>query len=124
MAFLSRDGLLLKSKVVVKKVEFDDGEFVFVKQMSGKERDAFEGLIITRNTTEDGKVTYERVLESFRARLAVCTVCDELGHLLLTADDVDLLNENMSAARLQDIADAAQELNKITPEKKADATKK
>ena len=124
MAFLSRENLLKKSKLIVQKVDFEDGSFVFVKQMSGRERDAFEGLIIARNTTEDGKVTYERVLESFRARLAVCTVCDEQGHLLLTVDDVAALNDNMSAAMLQDIVDAAQELNKITPEKKADAVKK
>lgn len=124
MGFLSREELLRKHKSVIKKVEFEDGNFVYVKQMSGKERDAFEGLIITRNTAEDGKVIYERVLQSFRARLAVCTVCDEEGNLMFTVDDVDNLNDCLSAAQLQDIVDVAQELNKITPEKKADAVKK
>ena len=124
MAFLDRKSLLEKRAVKVQKVDLANDNHVFVKQMTGKELDAFEAMIIVRKETDDGKVTYERILDSFRARLAVCTLCEESGKLLLTPTDVDILNENITAADLQTIADMASDLNKITPEKKTDETKK
>lgn len=122
MGFLSKKELLQKRPPKVQKVDMGGDDFVFVKQMTGRERDAFESLIIEK-TTVDGKVVYNQVLDAFRARLAVCSLCDEAGELLFSLADVDQLNESLSAAQLQAIVEASQELNKISTEAKATAEK-
>ena len=111
---LNREKLLKKEVLDVVKVDLGKDEFVFVRQMTGRERDKFEHSIIS--VTEDGKM--DRKMEDFRAKLAVCTVCDEKGVLSLEPTDYTLLSQNMTAARLEKIVNVAQELNKITEEDK------
>lgn len=123
MAFLNRDGLLKKQALKVEKVELDNEEHVFIKQMSGKARDRFEQSLSKIVKKKDGSTEYERLLDDFRAKLACCTLCDEDGSLLLTMDDAPLLSENMSAARLELIVNKAQEMNKISQEDKENLTK-
>lgn len=114
MAQLTRDLLLRKQDLRVEKVEFEDGAFVYVKQMTGRARDNFEQSLIEQRIAPDGTVSYERNLLDFRAKLAVCTVCDEEGNLLLSLEDAPILSEAMSAARLEVIVNHAQEINKIS----------
>ena len=123
MAQLTRDALLKKQVLKIEKVEFDDGDFVHVKQMTGRARDNFEQSLMDKVTDKDGVVSYERNLLDFRAKLAVCTICDEEGNLLLTSSDISILSEAMSAARLESIVNAAQELNKITKKDKENLLK-
>ena len=118
MTFLSRNKLLEKQKLEITKVDLGDGEFVYVRQMTGRERDNFEKLLYTINTNKKGEITTERHLEDFRAKLVVNAVCDEKGVLLLNLDDFSVLSQNMSAARLEKIVNAAQKLNAITEEDK------
>ena len=80
MALLDRKALLAKEKLEVTKVDLGDGNYVFVRQMTGRERDRFEQSLIKENKNAEGG--YEKTLEDFRAKLAVCTVSDEDGNLI------------------------------------------
>jgi len=114
MGLLDRKKLLEKEKLEVEKVDLTKDEFIYVRQMTGAERDMFERSLYV--VDKDNKVSTR--LENFRAKLAVCTVCDEKGTLLLLPEDVNTLSRSMSAAKLEKIVNAAQKLNKITEKDK------
>jgi ABC-type ATPase involved in cell division len=116
---LSRNLLLQKEELEKVKVDLGKGEFVFVRQMTGRERDNFEQSLIKEKKNAKGEVvSYDRALGDFRAKLAVVTVCDEEGKALFLPDDYSLLSQNMSAKRLEIIVNAAQKLNAISEEDK------
>jgi len=116
---LSRSLLLQKEELEKVKVDLGKGEFVYVRQMTGRERDNFEQSLIKENKDLKGNVTgYDRALGDFRAKLAVVTVCDEEGKALFLPADYSLLSQNMSAKRLELIVNAAQKLNAISEEDK------
>jgi len=118
MAFLDRKELLKKEMLEVARVDLGKGDFVYVRQMTAFERDRFEQSL--RKEVKDGKgqTNFELALENFRAKLAVCTVSDEKGDLVLRPEDYPLLSQSMSAARMEKIINAAQKLNAITEEDK------
>ena len=116
---LSRQKLLEKEELQKEKVEFDNGDFVYVRQMTGRERDNFEQSLIKETKDAKGTVVgYDRALGDFRAKLAVVTVCDEAGNMIFLPDDYGTLSKHMSAKRLEMIVNKAQELNKISEEDK------
>jgi len=118
MALLDRKSLLAKEKLEVVKVELGD-DFVYVRQMTGRERDNFEQSLLKEVKDSRGQiVSYERSLQDFRAKLAVCTICDDKGTAILQPNDYPMLSQNMSAAKLEKIVQEAQKLNKITEEDK------
>ena len=124
MGLLDRAKLLRKEDLKIEKVDLGNDEFIFVRMMTGRERDRFEQSLIKEVKNAKGRVTdYERAIEDFRAKLAVCTVCDEGGKLVLTPDDYPALSVNMSAKRLEAIINKAQELNKISEEDKDNLVK-
>jgi len=116
---LSRNLLLQKEELEKVRVDLGKGEFVYVRQMTGRERDNFEqSLIKEKKDTKGNVVSYDRALGDFRAKLAVVTCCDEDGKGLFLPDDYSLLSQNMSARRLELIVNAAQKLNAISEEDK------
>lgn len=116
---LDRKHLLSKEKLEIVKVDLGKDEFVYVRQMTGRERDRFEQSLIKETKDSKGAtISYDRSLEDFRAKLAVVTLCDEAGKSLLDPEDYPVLSQNMSAARLEKIVNEAQRLNKITEEDK------
>jgi len=115
MSLLSREDLLKKQALKIEKVDLGDGDYVYVKQMTGRERDRFEASII-RQVRRGNRIDYEHDLEDFRSKMAVCTVCDEHGNLLLKQDDYKTLGDSMPAAKLELIVEAAQRLNRISQE--------
>ena len=117
MTFLDRKKLLEKEKLEVVKVDLGKERFVCVRQMTGRERDRFEKSLV-RQVGKGVNITYESATDDFRAKLAVCTVCDEEGNLLLSAADVSVLSQSMSAFTLEKIVNVAQRLNKISEEDK------
>ena len=123
MALLMRKDLLKKQELKIERVALDNDDHVFVREMTGRERDHFESSMLKEVQDKDGNVDYKRNLEDFRAKLAVNTMCDETGNPLLDHKDYGRLSQNMSAARLGKIADAAQKLNKITEEDKENLVK-
>jgi len=118
MGLLNREQLLTKEELKIEKVDLGKDEFVFVRQMTGRERDRFEQSLVVSEERLDGTVTYTRALDDFRAKLAVQTICDEKGKLLLQPKDVSQLSMSMSAAKLELIVNKAQALNRITSEDK------
>lgn len=111
---LTRDSLLKKEDLQIEKVPLGKDEYVFVRQMTGRERDRFDQSLMQEKTDDTGKVIFARNLVDFRAKLAACTLCNAKGDLLLGIEDVPTLSQNMSAARLEKIMTTAQEMNKIS----------
>lgn len=116
MKILNRESLLKKENLKKEKVNLGKDEYVFVRQMTGRERDRFEQSLLKEVIDNKGQSEFKRSLDDFRAKLAVHTVCDEKGNNLLRPEDVSILSQNMSAARLELIVNKAQELNKISEE--------
>lgn len=123
MGLLSRTELLKKEELKIVKVELGQDEFVYVRQMTGRERDRFEQSLIKEVKDKKGNTTYEKATDDFRAKLSVCTVCDETGVLLFDYSDYETLSLHMSAARLERIVNEAQELNKISEVDRENLTK-
>jgi hypothetical protein len=116
---LDRSQLLAKEELKIEKVDLGKDEFVYVRAMTGRERDYFERSLIKEVKNNKGEVvSYDKSLEDFRAKLAVNTLCDEGGALILHHNDYGTLSQNMSAARLEKIVNVAQGLNAISEEDK------
>jgi hypothetical protein len=122
MAFLNREELLKKEQFKVERVDFPNGDFVFVRQMSSKMKDTLENSIL-KKITKGGKIEFEQDLTGFSAKLAALSLCDEEGNLLLSLKDADLLADNKPAAMIDLIATKAGVLNGISVEAKAEAVK-
>ena len=121
---LNRTKLLEREDLQIEKVEFENGDFVFVRQMTGHERDTFEQSLLKKKRDNKGTIIgYEQATEDFRAKLAVVTMCNEKGDLLLQAADYMLLSNSMSAKRLEKIINVAQGLNAISEEDKENLVK-
>lgn len=124
MALLDRKALLKKDDLKIEKVDLGRGEFVYVKQMSAREKDQFEMSLMKPIYDSNGNLLrMEQTLEDFRAKLAVNTICDEKGNLILLPEDYALLSENISAAKLEKIVAVAQRLNRITEKDKEELVK-
>ena len=113
---LNKEALLKKQELEVVEVDLGDGESVFVRQMSGHERDVYEQSQIRRFKDKKGNHDYEMQLDDFRARLVAHTACDADGKLLLEPRDYKQLSNAMSAQRLEKIVNVSQEINAITAE--------
>jgi hypothetical protein len=119
---LTKEDLLQKQVLKIEKVEFNNGDYVFVREMTGRERDTFERSIMKETRDKDGNVTYEGNIQDFRAKLCVHAVCDEKGNLLLRPENYEVLSINMSAGNLERIVNAAQKLSGISKEDRAALT--
>lgn len=83
------------------------GGEVYVRGMSGLERDAFETSIVQQR----GK-SQSVNLSNIRAKLCAASICDENGKLLFTQGDVSELGKK-SAIALQRVFEVAQKLSGI-----------
>jgi len=116
---LTKEALLAKEQLTNEKVEFEDGNFVFVRQMTGHERDVFEQSLLKKNRDNKGNIVgFEQATEDYRAKLAVVTICDEKGDLLLRPGDYATLSKMMSAKTLEKIVKVSQRINGIGEEEK------
>lgn len=120
---LNREALLKRDELKIEKIELGDGTHVFVRQMTGRERDLFERSLMREFKDKKGRVDYEKNLDDFRAKLAVVTICDDNGEMVLKPQDYPLLSQNMSAMKLEKIINVAQKLNSITEEDKEELLK-
>ncbi|MGD9163064.1 MAG: hypothetical protein PVG39_31960 [Desulfobacteraceae bacterium] len=123
MGLLNKKLLLQKDTLQIKKVELGGDDYVFVREMTGRERDNFEQSLMKEVRDTKGRRDYQSNLQDFRAKIAVNTICDENGSLILSMSDYEMLSKNMSASKLQRIVDEAQGLNKITDEDREEMTK-
>lgn len=85
------------------------GGYVYVKGMTGSERDSFEESLAI--VGKDG--TRTPTLKNFRAKLVARTIVDEQGRHLFTPADIDALGE-LDANDLQTVFNVAQRLSGMT----------
>ena len=114
MGELTRKDMLKRQELEIRKVDLGNDEFVFVREMSGRQRDAFEQSLMVEAADEKGEMKFKQSLADFRAKLVVNTACDSKGTPLFRPEDMETLSVNMGASRLDKIADAAKELNRIS----------
>jgi hypothetical protein len=108
MKILTRDEILAALDVEKELVSVPEwGGDIYIKGMTGAERDKFEASIISRN----GKDATVNML-NIRAKLASLTICDEGGKRLFTEADVMALSQK-SAVALQRVFKVAQRLSGI-----------
>jgi len=109
MTVLNRDDILKVKDIAVEKVEVPAwGGSVFVKGMTGTERDAFESSIVQQR----GKNASVN-MANIRAKLASQTICNEAGERLFSDADVKALGAK-SASALQLVFEVAQRLSGIS----------
>ena len=101
---LSKAKILAANDVKLEKVAVPEwGDDVFIKTLSGSERDAFEEAYSTEK------------MRNFRPRFLVLTLCDDKGNRLFTDDEVNALGEK-SAAVINRLFDKAWALNAFRSE--------
>lgn len=105
MGLLTRDKILKADDLKKERVHVPawNGD-VFVRTMTGKERDAFEGEVI-----REGRASTDNI----RARLLVRVLVDEEGNRLFKDEEADLLGEKSTDA-LEELVNVAQMLNAMT----------
>ena len=109
MPILNRDQILSSDDLVKELVPvLEWGGDVWVRGMTGSERDSFEMAVVEQR----GKKTAVN-MNNMRAKLCSRSICDEGGKLLFSEADVHKLGEK-SAAALSRIFMVAQRLSGIT----------
>jgi hypothetical protein len=110
---ISRDEFLSAQALATEWVpvpELGQDKGVFVRVLSGSERDAWEaGLAELR------KAGNKAHMQNFRARYVAVCACDDQGKPIFSDADVDALGAK-SGVLLDRIFDAARKLNKMFPE--------
>lgn len=110
MALLTRDAILQAQDLPKELVSVPEwGGEIYVRALTGAERDAFEQTIVERK----GKST-KMNFKNMRAKLVALTTVDEEGKRIFSDSDAELLGKK-SAAALTRVFEVAQRLSGITP---------
>lgn len=116
---LTKDDILSADDRGIEEVSVPEwGGVVYVRSMSGRQKDAFELSCYS----DDGKTERKR-LTNFRARLLALTICGPDGTLLFSEKDVNDLGQK-SVVALDRVLDVAKVLNGITKEAQEELVKK
>lgn len=123
--FISREKFLKKQEFKIEQVIIDEttGDFVYIKQMSGFDRDRLEQSMTIQTKDEKGNEIAKVTTENFKAKMICATVCDENGVLLLKPDDYKTINANFTADAIENLSNKASDLNKIRQKDQEDAVK-
>lgn len=106
--FLTRDDIL-DLAVAIEKLQTAYGT-VFVKGLSGEDRDTLESSLV--DVGPQGQVKQVR-LTNLRATIAQLGICDETGTRLFTKKDIPALSKR-PAAFLEAVTQKVQELSAMT----------
>lgn len=112
-----RDELLglVSQKPTLVSVKFC-GKDLFVREMTGAERDAFEADQVDAGKTGNA-------LKNFRARLLVRVLVDEAGVRVFTDADADTVG-NLPSREIRRVFDKAAKLNALDPDDVKELEKK
>ena len=115
---LNRESILSIKDYKVKPLTVPEwnNETIYVRTMTGQDRDRFEYLAMQMADDKEQMI-------GVRAKLAVMTICDENGELLFTDADLKALGDKSGVA-LDRVFEAAQEINRITDEEVEQLEKK
>ena len=111
---LNREDILAVEDIVIQPVDVPEwGGRVFIKGMTGAERDSFESSLVraTSKNKQDPSIDMSNV----RAKLCSRTICNEEGKLLFTPSDIKALTKK-SAVALQRCWDVARRLSGLSDE--------
>ena len=112
-AVLNRKDILEADDIKLELVSVPEwGGSVYVKGMTGSERDQYEAAMVTSKKPGEARVID---MSDLRAKLCSMTICDEKGSRLFSEKDVRKLTKK-SAAALQRIFKVAQRLSGIGDE--------
>lgn len=115
MKILTKDEILQADDIRKEEVKVPEwGGSVWVKTMSGKERDQFEAGIISGKGQRD--------LRNLRAKIVSVSVVDESGKRLFSSEDALGLGDK-SAKALDRVFSVAQRLSGLTPQDVEELTK-
>lgn len=109
MELLTKDQILGASDITKELVEVPEwGGAVYVKGLTGAERDAFEASILE---VRGNRQTFN--MQNVRARLAALSICDEKGYRMFTDTEVIQLSKKSAQAlnRLFEVASRLSGLN-------------
>lgn len=110
MALLGREAILEAKDMKTKDIPVPEwGGDVRIRMLSGRERDDFEASMV--DMRKDGSQV--RNIANLRARLVSLCAVNEAGERLFSPPDIKLLGEK-SAAALQRVFNACQELNAVS----------
>jgi hypothetical protein len=115
---LGKEQLLKGDELKKEKVEFDDGNFVYVREMTAHEKNTWEHSLYKTVKGPKGGQDMQMDLSDYNSKLAVCTLCGEDGKLLFSFNEYKQLGQKMSAAKMDKIVEVAQRINGITDEEK------
>lgn len=116
MSGLTRDQILGAQDITRVEVPVPEwGGSVFVRSLTGLERDAVDAGIAAANEAKT-------LLINARARFAAAYICDDTGAALFTDRDIDALGAK-SAVALGRVCDAGNKLNKLEAGSVEDAAK-
>jgi hypothetical protein len=82
--------------------------------MSAKAKEEYQRSLIDISFDKNGNPQSKEKTNNFYAKLAVCTMCDEEGNLIMQSSDIPKMSEFLKASKLEKIADAAQKLNMMS----------
>lgn len=106
---LSKDDILKAKDLTVKEVEVPEwGGSVYIKSLTGTERDLYESSI-TQIKGKEAKLDWRNA----RAKLLVFTICDQDGNRLFNESEIGELGKK-SASALQRLFDVATEMNGLS----------
>lgn len=123
MGMLTKEQLLTKHDLPVKRVELLNGDFVFVRMMTGREKNLYQQSLVTVSMGPDGKPVYKNSMDDLEAKLAVFTLCDENGELLFCPNDVAKLSAALPWDELEKISEAASRLNNLSKDTREEMLK-
>lgn len=116
---LTKDQILEADDLHSVQVEVPEwGGTVFVRSMTGADRDAFETSMVSVNP--DGSRSPD--MRNLRSKLVALTLVDEAGNRLFDVADIPRLALKSSAA-LERVFEAAQRLNGLGAKAEEDAVK-
>lgn len=106
----SREAILEAKDIVIEFCETPEWPCdVFVKSLTGSERDNWEGSLLVKTGKGKRVVSYDDI----RAKLVAKTACDHTGNLLFKESDVIALGKK-NASALQRVFALAQKLSGLT----------
>jgi hypothetical protein len=108
---LTKEQILGASDIEIKKVDVPEwGGFVYVKGMTGKERDIFESMVLEKKGSNP-KVN----LENIRTKLAVMSICDKDGTKIFNDKEINELGDKSGKA-LDRVFNIASKLSGLSKE--------
>lgn len=111
MGVLTREAILTIHDSQIEAVEVPEwGGTVYVRSMTGAERDWLEGQVVQREG-KSVKLNHENI----RAKVVMMTVCDADGIRLFTEADISVL-ANKSGAALDRVFQVAARLGRLREE--------